>query len=198
MNMRILQLIVMLLAVPFLTPCTRKLSKTDRNWIPYNGNETLVFRSNTWETDTIFLLKKVREINRGQYGQGYEEVFIRSRHSDTSAAQGRYSGYSESNFVTLSQSYDRKPVIYFTLSARNAYFDNLTGAKIDTLVTQTPTSLQTAIKMYNDIYIIESKGWLNKQQGNFVSRLYWSRSAGLVRYDKQNGVHWELIKAYRQ
>ncbi len=43
-----------------LLSCTRanNLSEKDYKWMPYTGNETLVFKSNTGKEDTIFLLKK--------------------------------------------------------------------------------------------------------------------------------------------
>ena len=43
-----------------LTSCrgTYRLSDNDYSWMPYQGNETLVFSSNSGNIDTIFLLKK--------------------------------------------------------------------------------------------------------------------------------------------
>lgn len=53
----------------------------------------------------------------------------------------------------------------------------------------------TESKIYNDVYIIDDEDWLNfKQRSNYVKKLYWSKSEGLIRYDKQEGVFWELTK----
>jgi hypothetical protein len=30
------------------------------------------------------------------------------------------------------------------------------------------------------------------QRSDFVTKVYWSKSKGLVRYDKKDGVYWEL------
>lgn len=54
------QHILFLLPLFFFVSCGRtvKLSEEDYSWMPYKGNETLVFKSNTGETDTIFFIKK--------------------------------------------------------------------------------------------------------------------------------------------
>ncbi len=55
----------------------------------------------------------------------------------------------------------------------------------------------TKAKAYNDIYVIDDEDWLNfKQRSNYVTKLYWSKSQGLIRYDKQDGVFWELTNKY--
>ena len=54
------QHILFLFPLLFLVSCGRivKLSEEDYSWMPYKGNETLVFKSSTNETDTIFFIRK--------------------------------------------------------------------------------------------------------------------------------------------
>jgi hypothetical protein len=51
---------------------------------------------------------------------------------------------------------------------------------------------------FNDVYIIEGEDFLGTlyQRSNFVSRIYWSKSHGLIRYDKKDGKYWELAEIY--
>jgi hypothetical protein len=185
--------IIAFLTISILASCrqTYRLSEKEIMWMSYNGNETLVFSSNTGDTDTIFFLKKDTLIAypeaQALNGKTYEVVRIFAKYSN---------GISR-DFVELKKSKDKIARLHFNLSAKDAVFYRLTGLKIDSLSRQQPTSLVTKSKTYNDIYIIESEDWLNfKQRTNYVTKLYWSKSEGLIRYDKQDSVYWELTKKY--
>jgi hypothetical protein len=184
--------IIVLLTLSGITSCrgTYRLSEKDHSWMPYKGNEILVFASNTGDTDSIFFLKKdtliaypeAQAIN----GKTYEVVRIFARHSNASR-----------DFVELKKSKHKNARLHFNLSAKDAVFYRLTGIRIDSLSQQAPLSLMTKSKTYNDVYIIEDEDWLNfKQRSNYVTKLYWSKSQGLIRYDKQDAVFWELTKKY--
>ena len=57
-------------------------------------------------------------------------------------------------------------------------------------------TLQTNLKLYKDIIIIEpdTTNLIFSDRSHFVTKLYWSRSEGLIRFDKKNNVYWELVK----
>ena len=80
--------IIALLAILVLPSCSRtyRLSEKDNKWMPYNGNETLVFNSNTGYTDTIFFLEKHTEIVDADmyspWSHQYEIILIFCKHSD--------------------------------------------------------------------------------------------------------------------
>lgn len=177
----------------FLTACreTYRLSQDEHDWMPYKGNEILVFSSNKGGTDTIVLLQKDTLIAypeaQALNGKTYEVVAVFAKFS-TGVTKG---------LVELEKSKDKIARIYFNLSAKDAFFYRLTGLKVDSLSQQLATTLATRSKKYNDIYIIEDEDWLNfKQRSNYVTKLYWSKSEGLIRYDKQDSVYWELTLKY--
>ncbi len=168
--------------------------------MPYKGNETLVFSSNTGDTDTIFFLKKDTLIAypeaQALNGRTYEVVRILCRHSDVWPPGGSHR-YLDNDFVKLEKSKDKKARLHFNLSAKDANFYRLTGIRIDSLAQRQFTLLATKGKTYNDVYIIENEDWLNfKKRSDYVTKLYWSKSQGLIRYDKQDGEYWELTKRY--
>ena len=168
--------------------------------MPYNGNETLVFNSNTGDTDTIFFLEKHTEIADADmyspWSNKYEIISIFCKHSDPSPPDGKHR-YLENSFMTLTKSKDGKARLEIEFSAKDANFYKLHGTKIDSLDKIQPTTLQTKNKTYNDIYVIDDEDWLNfKQRTNYVTKTYWSKSEGLIRYDKQDSVYWELTKKY--
>jgi hypothetical protein len=190
--MKITKFIITLLTPAVLVSCGKKhrLSQKDYLWMPYKGNEVLIFASNTGDTDSIFFLKKDTLIDYPEAqainGNTYEVVRIFARHSDASR-----------DFIELKKSRDKKTRLHFNLSAKDAVFYRLTGVGIDSLSQQAPASLTTESKTYNDVYIIDDEDWLNfKQRSNYVTKLYWSKSEGLIRYDKQDGIYWEPTKKY--
>ena len=178
---------------------TYRLSEKEHDWMPYKGNEILVFISNTGDTDTILFLQKDTLIAypeaQSLNGKTYEVVIIVCRHTDQ-LRDGGYR-YLDNDFVELKKSKDKKARLHFNLSTKDANFYRLTGIRIDSLAQLKFTSLVTKHKTYNDVYVIDDEDWLNfKQRGDYVTKLYWSKSEGLIRYDKQDSVYWELTKKY--
>lgn len=170
---------------------TYKLSEEDLSWMPYNGNEVLIFTSNKGDTDSIIFLKKDTLIAypeaQALNGKTYENVRIFAR----------YSNDISRDFVELKKSKDKKARLHFSLWAKDAIFYRLAGIRIDSLSQKATTAFKTESKIYNDVYIIDDEDLLNfKQRNNYVTKLYWSKSEGLIRYDKQEGVFWELTKKY--
>lgn len=194
--------ILAFLTIAFLASChdTYQLSVSDHIWIPYTGKETLVFSSNTGDTDTIFFLKKDTLIAypeaQSLNGKTYEVVRIFCRHSDVWSPDSSHR-YLDNDFVELKKSKDKKARLHFNLSAKDAKFYRLTGIMIDSLTQQPLKSLVTKYKTYKDVYIIDDEDWLNfRLRSDYVTKLYWSKSEGLIRYDKQDGVFWELTTKY--
>src|SRR5689334_5726781 len=95
-------IISLLTTIFFLASCSRtcRLSEKENEWMPYEGNETLVFNSNSGDTDTIFFLKKHREIADADiyfpWSDKYELISIFCKHSDPSAPDGEHR-YLENN-----------------------------------------------------------------------------------------------------
>lgn len=91
----------------------------------------------------------------------------------------------------------RRTNFLFDLSTKSAVFYRISPVKIDNLTTASPVTLQTYYFQYNDIYLIEpddyGKDYYNRS--DYVTKLYWSKSEGLIRYDKKDDIYWELIRS---
>lgn len=180
---------------------TNRLSEDDYNWMPYDGSETLVFKSNAGEIDTIFLLKKdtlltypeAQKLN----GIKYETVSVFCKHSDPWSPEGKHR-YLKNYFFKLGKSKDNHGEIEILLSAKDANFYRLSSIKIDSLSKEKPSTLQTSYGQYDDVYIINSEDYLGnfQQRSDFITKVYWSKSNGLIRYDKKDTVYWELVKKW--
>jgi hypothetical protein len=168
--------------------------------MPYKGTETLVFRSNTGDIDTIFFLKKDTSVAypeaQSLNGKTYEVVGVFSRHSDPAPPDGKHR-YLENYFIQLKKSKDNKARLDLIFSTKDAWFYRLEGPRIDSLDKIRPASLKTSRKTYYDIYVIDDIDWMNfKQRSNYVTKAYWSKSEGLIRFEKQDDVYWELTDKY--
>ncbi|HMR85741.1 MAG TPA: hypothetical protein PKE30_21510 [Niabella sp.] len=192
------QLILFLLSLLFLVSCgqTNKLSEEDYSWMPYKGDETLVFKSNLEETDTLFILKKDTLLAypeaQALNGIKYEEVSVFCNHFGRNNRNTGRSYY----FFKVQRAKDNRTELAFDLSAEGAGFYRISSVKIDSLSNVNLVSVETSYGKYDDVYIIYpddyGKDFYNRS--NFVSKLYWSKTRGLVRYDKKGGVYWELMK----
>jgi len=180
--------------------CSQKshLSATDYNWMPYKGDETLVFVSNTGITDTIFIMKKDTIWGypdaQSLVGLQCEVVRVFCRHTD-SVIQNKTIRYLENNFCSIQKNKNNHAVLTINLLTRNVAFYRNGLIDLDSLNKQSPMILKTKQKQYNDVYIINSEDYLGSfhKRDNFVAKIYWSKSRGLIRYDKKNGIYWELV-----
>jgi hypothetical protein len=195
------QIILLLFSNFFLVSCGQinKLSKEDYKWIPYEGNETLIFKSNTGERDTIFLLKKDTTLAypeaQSVNGIKYEVVSIICKHSDYKMPSGTHA-YITNIFFQVGKAKDNRTEINILLSAKDAKFYRLSSIKVDSLSKENPSVLQTQYGRYSDVYIINGEDYLGNlhQRSNFITKVYWSKSNGLIRYEKNDTVYWELSK----
>ena len=104
--------------------------------------------------------------------------------------------YLENYFLKIKKTMSNKAELEICLSAKDANFYRLSPIKIDSLSRVNQMPFTTSYKHYDDVYIIESEDYIGSfyKRSNYVTKLYWSRLEGLIRYDKKDGVYWELTK----
>lgn len=193
------QSIIFILFILFLLSCGRvtHLSEKDYSWMPYKGNETLVFKSNTGEMDTIFLIRKDTLWGLPDPALSvseYEIAAVFSKHTDPNVQDGSHR-YLNNYFIQIKKNMTKKAELVIDLSAKDAKFYRISTIKIDSLDKIKSVVLRTPNRQYNDVYEIAGEdylGWLSRRS-NFVEKLYWSKSCGLIRYNKKNGEFWELM-----
>lgn len=184
-----------------LLSCTQtfRLSEKDYEWIPYKGNEILIFKSNSGDLDTVFLLRKdtllVYDQPQSVNGAKNEAVSIFCEHSDANMPKNK-NRYLKSNFFRLEKVNSSRVEMKINFSAKDAKFYRLSRINVDSLRKIKPVAIQTSFGNYNDIYIITGEDYLGNfhQRSNYITKLYWSKSKGLVRYDKIDSVYWVKIQ----
>ena len=185
------QLILFVFTSSFLIACGQinRLSKEDYAWMPYKGNETLVFKSNSGEADTVFILKKDTLM-------AYPEAQSLSGTEYEVAAVFCKSSIQKFYLFKVQKAKDNRAELVFDLEMNTAELYGHTPVKIDSLSKSKPITLQTSYDKYEDVYIIYPDNYAMDfyNRSDFVTKLYWSKSNGLIRYDKKDGVYWELMK----
>lgn len=176
------------------------LSPGELEWMPYKGNENLVFNSNSNGADTIFLLKKdtliaypeAQKIN----GIKYEVVSVFCQHSDLGPMKDELS-YIESNFLELKKNINNHATLAIYLKTKDAFYFSVEGSRIDNLKNTPPLVFQTRYDRYNDVYMLQAVDHLGiSDRSEYVTKVYWSKSKGLIRFDKKDGTYWELAQVY--
>ena len=196
--------IILVLTFFLLTSCgkTIRLSTKDFRWIPYKGNETLVFNSNTGDIDTIFLTGTKRYISPtdplDMFPTNLEHFIISSTRSDPSPPSGNHRYLDGSIFVELSASKQKhNAFLSFDLTAKDSWFyGNNDSWSLKTIDTLRGDTLQTKSKLYYDIIVVTPDSDEYVDRSNYLTKVYWSKSEGLVRFDKKDSVYWELTKKY--
>jgi hypothetical protein len=180
-----------------LTSCgkTIRLADKDFRWIPYKGNETLVFSTNTDETDTLFLLRTERQTVPSDpldvFPTELEHFTIAARHSDPAPPSGNHR-YLESIFLELSASEYKSPYLTLQHTGKDAWFYGGQFMELKELDKIKLVSLVTKLKTYQDIVLLYPDSDEYADRSDFITKVYWSKSEGLIRYDKKDSVYWEL------
>jgi hypothetical protein len=188
--------IVPILAILVFASCgkTQRLTKEDFSWMPYKGTEMLAFTSNSGATDTIFSIKRDTLLAypeaQSVTGTKYEVVSVFCKHTDKTSDTYRY---LENSLVEIKKYKDAKARLHIHLSTKDANFYMLSGFSIDSLEKFKPIALQTKYDYYNDVYVLTAEDWLNfKERSDYVTKIYWSKAQGIIRYDTQDATYWEL------
>jgi hypothetical protein len=199
--MTVTRFIISTLVLIVLTSCSKtiRLADKDFRWIPYKGSETLVFGSNTGDTDTIFFLGTNRQTVPSDpldvFPTNLEHFTIAARHSDPSPPGGNHR-YLESVFLELSASEYKSPYLTLHHTGKDAWFYGGEFMELKDLDTINFVSLATKLKTYYDIVLLNPESNEYSDRSDFITKVYWSKSEGLIRYDKKEGVYWELTKKH--
>ncbi len=192
--MKSTSVVFLLLIVIMSCDKVNRLSVEDYTWMPYEDNQVLVFKSNLGGMDTIFLLKKdtIYGYPEAQKFNGtITESLMISSYRTTSHKEGYK--YLKNTFFSVSKNKEDRSVLTLRLTTKDVWF--YTSGKsilIDDMAEQGFSTFRTAYHEYDDVLIFIGDN-VYSGRDDFVMKVYWSKSKGLIRYDKKNGVYWELV-----
>lgn len=170
------------------------MPESDKNLNPYQAGEVLVFKSNENEFDTIKVLKVTDGIfpdgpGPMRYYNEHLSVFV--EHTDPNNDRSLQNSFLEISTGTP----EKATELNFKLLARNAVFYD-SFKTIDELDSIEPIVLRTPLGEFSDVLVINDTKREYFERDNFVERIYWSKSAGYLKFDKKDGKTWELVKKY--
>ncbi|OKL38489.1 hypothetical protein [Pontibacter flavimaris] len=194
-----LKLIAILSSV-LLFSCNTWYYKLDENYkayIPYEGNEILIFKSTKGKVDTTFL----NGIHK--YDGCYDDAldiftqYCEGYYLECTSTDPNYDRYlSHKQLVSVTTSREKVPYIHFDITLKGSWFyGGFKGYKLDSLISSSNTILEIDGISYNDVKIIEADEYAKrfKQRDNYVERFYWSLKYGFLGLDKKE-ENWRLIK----
>jgi hypothetical protein len=185
-----------ILSLCLLVSCfnVNRLTVEDFGWMPYEENQVLVFKSNLGGVDTIFLLEKdtiygypeAQKIN----GVVTEHLVISSLRTDSIKDGYRY---LRKRFFSIFRNSDDQVMLNIRLTTKDAWFyTNGQFITVDDLTDHGFSTVNTTYRKYEDVFVFTGDENYS-QRSHFVTKLYWSKSSGLIRYDKKDGEYWELV-----
>lgn len=178
----------------------KRLSNDDRAWMPYKGNETLVYTSNFGDIDTVFLIGKDTSWHYPDpmFSLSKNEVLsVYSKFKDIYDDSGSYR-YLQGTFVSIKRTMNKSSELFIDLNAKDATYYRISLIRLDSLETVEPISLTVVDNNYNDVYVFLGEYYLDifRERSDFITKVYWSKSAGVIRYEKDDGEYWELTQKY--
>ncbi|MEP7319735.1 MAG: hypothetical protein ABI921_13365, partial [Panacibacter sp.] len=188
-----------------VSSCKRhSLSEESIKLIPYKGGETLYFRSDNDDIDSIELDKPDRYFYdagtpmSGFSGEKMEIYEFGGSYSNPNSDTLTNSSYSINDILRLSASTNNKIYFDIHIQAKNASFEPFSGIEIEDYKHLKTSTLSIPYGTFTDVIyfypVIDStrSDYYMKDNDNFITKVYWSKSKGLLRYDKKE-CYWQLV-----
>lgn len=167
------------------------LSKEDYKYLPYKGNETLVFQSNFSNSDTFCLTGySTSLIKNNTKGKEY----LSERYTLNYNAQKKYKDpYASSllNTYLFMEAHNNKKIMAIITLWNTHVFENY--IPLDSVNLITKGKMKILNQDINDIIEVPNLNKTEYKDSAAITKMYWSKSIGLVGYDKLSGENWRLV-----
>jgi len=188
-----------LFLVAAIVSCSKhyRLKNEDLKYIPYKGNEVLVFQSDKGRMDTAFL-KGMSNFN----GCGDPLAIspnqcdgIRLNCTRTDPDNDRY--LEGKQLVELVAAPNGETHISFDIVLKGSWFYSTDSYSLSEFDKMPNTELTIDNKVYKDVKVFEASDYANQyeQRENYAERFYWSVGKGLLGLDRRD-EKWRLIEIY--
>jgi len=169
---------------------TKRLTDRDKLWIPYQKNELLVFESSAKARDTIIYIKNDTLTDDpniyNPLSIKFETITVFSKHSDDKSS-------FDLELFRIDKSADGKARIYPGHFDKDSWFYVLNGFSVDSLTNIKPQKIKVFDNTFDDVYILYPQDFLyRKDEKSFVTKVYWSKTKGMIKYVRRDSVYWGL------
>ena len=176
----------------FTTPsCYHKLQNDYLEYIPYSGNEILIFQSDLNRMDTIFLTGINEYDISGKTLRTYQAISV--NYVRTTLDYNRY--FSQNQLIKIMATKKGESRISFYEALKEASFCNIGSYGLSDFENMPDSELTIGDKTYKDVKVFEADedAKYYESRDNYVERFYWSFSEGFLGLDKKD-EKWRLIK----
>jgi hypothetical protein len=178
----------------FFTSCVTKykIQENEFKFIPYKGNEILVFESNEKEVDTIGLKTfegwyRTQKVPYRIFHNKYEKYGIELTHNASKITD------SIPGFIIEISAFDWKGLrIDLRTKSTNFNYINQTRHTVSEFDSIPSIEMKVNELIYNDVKIILGEKPKNETE-NHIIQFYWSKKYGLLGWDNKNRK-WRLRK----
>ncbi len=171
-----------------------RLTKKERELIPYSGNETLLFDSDKQDTDTFFLTGYKNYFTTEKTGKLKK---IESEHYDLMCFNS--SDSSDVYLAALTSRSSAGTFLSFNIHDLKKGYFFWNSINIDSVYQGQKISLDIRHHIYSDVLVI---GNMHEKKGddslsitateNNISKIYWSKERGIIRFDLKDGTPWQI------
>jgi hypothetical protein len=199
MTKKITSIFIYCLFVTTIVSCSKhyRLKKDDIKYIPYKGNEVLIFQSDIGRMDTTFL-KGMSDFNGcgdplDMFPDKCDGISLNCTRTDPN-----YDRYLEGKqLVEIVATSSGNTHISFDIVLRGSWFYNMDSYSLSEFDKMPNSELTIGNTIYKDVKIFEASDYAKQyeQRENYAERFYWSVSKGFLGLDRRN-EKWRLIKIY--
>jgi len=175
--------------------CNVHFNNSELEWLPYSINDTLIFKSNTSNYDTIIIVNKTvfnESFKMGSFDQSGSGIHLDAKgmveyEVNNSWYKVNNSSSNSRYLISIYKSRNKKPItiaIYY-----RTFFTYLNE---DSKIRLNNTVINK--NEYSDVLILSNiNECLNDSN---IEKIYWSKKFGLIKYEVCNGEIWELISTH--
>jgi hypothetical protein len=199
MTKKIVYIFSYCLIVATTVSCSKhyRLKKDDQKYIPYKGNEILVFHSDKNREDTIFLTG----VGNGSGCAGSQALFPNKCEGisiNCTRTDPNYDRYLEGQqLLEVKATQSGETHISFDITLKGSWFYNMGSYSLSEFDKIPNSELTIDNKTYKDVKIFEASDYAKQYEDrdNYAERFYWSLSQGFLVLDRRD-EKWRLIKKY--
>ena len=174
-----------------------KLKKDDIKYIPYEGDEILVFKSDKKGIDTIFL-KGMSNFNACGDPLDIVPDKCDGLSLNCTRTDPNYDRYLEGkSLVEIVATSNGETHISFDIVLKGSWFYSMGSYSLYEFENMPNAELKIDNTIYKDVKIFEASQYAKQyeQRDNYAERFYWSLSQGFLGLDRRD-ENWRLVKIY--
>ncbi len=185
-------LLIAVIVLLCLSSCrVYKISKKEKEWIPYEADQKIVFRSQGGKTDTIYIIKK--ELFRHTapmqvFSDVNQSITVTARVPDPFTNVGNLNFTHSYQPLVGIHTEDSETFITINLEV---YGNKFSGKNNSATALGKGAAMKLGGRTYDDIIIFECNDERTCRGEKVIKQVYWSSKHGLVQY-AFDGEEWNF------